>query len=250
MIQKGKPSKKGKALQSETKTKEKITLDKESVLKNLRLTLKCKSENQKQFVNSINDNEFTIIFGPAGSGKTLLACNEALSLLKNNPSYEGVLLVKSVTGLESEDIGFIKGSVSDKMSGILYSFIGNFEKLIGKANTQILQDLDVIKAIPISFFRGLSFSNHIICIDEAQNISINNMRTIMTRVGSNCKVIIMGDTNQIDMKNKKDSSLKFLIDNFKSIEEISFIEFSENDIFRNPLIKKIEKVFNDLDSKK
>jgi phosphate starvation-inducible PhoH-like protein len=103
----------------------------------------------------------------------------------------------------------------------------------------------MIEEMPIAYMRGINIDNSITIIDEAQNISIDNIRTIMTRLGENSKMIFLGDENQIDMKKKGESSLNFIIKKFSDFDEVGTITLGEDDVVRNPLIKKIEKIFNE-----
>ena len=104
---------------------------------------------------------------------------------------------------------------------------------------------DMIEEMPIAYMRGINIDNSITIIDEAQNISIDNIRTIMTRLGENSKMIFLGDENQIDMKKKNESSLNFIIDKFKDFDEVGTVVLGEDDVVRNPLIKKIEQIFRE-----
>lgn len=214
------------------------------LLDSIRIDVKPKTENQKELIKSIKENEITIASGLAGTGKTFLTCAEALKLLKNQEnSYSRIILVKSVTTLKDEEIGYLKGSLIEKMEPFMYSFIGNFEKLIGKGNTAKLRELGLIEILPIAYLRGINIDNAIILVDECQNITKRNMRTILTRLGQNSKMVFLGDEKQIDIKNPKESALEFLMDRFDHINGIGSVRLKVEDILRNPLIKEIENVF-------
>lgn len=219
-------------------------LTKEELLQNIRVSIKCKNETQKKLINTIKDKDVTICTGPAGTGKTFLSCYQSICELKNNNLINKIVIVKSVTTLKNEEIGFLKGSLEEKMEPFIYSFIKNFEKIIGLDLTNKLKDENIIEVLPIAYMRGINIDNAIVIIDEVQNITIDNIRTILTRLGENSKMILLGDINQIDMKCKKDSALEFLINNFKNISDIGLIEFNNSEIIRHPLIIKIEEVFN------
>lgn len=236
---------------SESKSGNQQSLKKTSVsisqnmLSKIKLDVKCKTENQKKLINLIKEKEITICCGLAGCGKTFLACYQALNLLKQHPdTYKKIVLVKSVTTLKEEEIGFLKGTLEEKMEPFVYSFMNNFEKLIGKVETAALRQDGIIEVMPIAYMRGINIDEAIIIIDEVQNITIKNIRTILTRIGFNSKMIFLGDTKQIDYKNQKDSALKFIMEQFTHIDEIGTIELGEDDVVRNPIIKKIEEVFN------
>lgn len=224
-------------------------LTKEGLLQNIRLSIKCKNETQKVLINGIKENDVTICTGPAGCGKTYLACYQSLVELKSESPINKIIIVKSVTTLKNEEIGFLKGSLAEKMEPFIYSFIKNFEKIAGVELIKSLMENNTIETLPIAYMRGINIDNAIVIIDETQNISIENIRTILTRLGENSKMIFLGDVKQIDIKNKKDSSLPFLVKNFKNIESINIVEFNNDDIIRHPLIKKIEHIFTELENK-
>jgi phosphate starvation-inducible PhoH-like protein len=217
----------------------------QATLTKLRIDLKCKNERQKEFIRLINKKEITICAGPAGTGKTYVACAEALRLLATKPEiYKKIIIVKSVTVLEGEEIGFLKGTMKEKMEPFMFSFMDNFHKLVGKELTRNLENQELIEIMPLAYIRGRSIDNTIIIVDEAQNISLKNMRSTMTRLGENSKMIIVGDTRQIDIRKNEISSLEKVVNYFQGIEEIGIMEFQKEDIVRNPLIIKIEEVFD------
>ena len=212
------------------------------------VSVKCKTENQKALVNAIKEKEVVICSGPAGTGKTYLACAEALKLIKRYAKYKKIVIVKSVTTLKNEEIGFLKGGLREKMEPFMFSFVHNFEKLVGQAITSRLRELKTIEELPIAYMRGINLDRSIIIIDEAQNISQENIRTIMTRLGRDSKMIFLGDERQQDSKGH--NGLTFLMDHFQDIEEIGCVQFNKSDVVRNPLIAKIERVFDSLQKNK
>jgi len=221
-----------------------------NLLSSLKLDLKHKNENQKKLTQAIKKNDLTICSGPPGCGKTYLSCYESLLEIKHNDKINKIVLVKSVVTLKSEEIGFLKGTLEEKMEPFMFSFMKNFEKIIGAQNSEKLKQEKIIEILPIAYMRGINIDNAIIIIDETQNITIDNIRTILTRLGENSKMIFLGDTKQIDQKNKNDSALKFLIANFKNIEGVGVVEFGIDDIVRHPLIKKIEPIFENLEAER
>lgn len=215
-----------------------------SLLNKIKIDIKCKNDRQKNFVRLISSKEITICAGPAGTGKTFIACAEALRLLTTESSqYRKILIVKSVTVLEGEEIGFLKGTMKEKMEPFMYSFMDNFHKIVGRDLSRVLEAQEMIEIMPLAYVRGRSIDNTIIIVDEAQNISIKNIRSIMTRLGENSKMIVIGDTSQIDIKKVETSSLEKVLNYFKDVSEIGIVEFRKEDIVRNPLIIKIEEIF-------
>jgi phosphate starvation-inducible PhoH-like protein len=194
------------------------------------IRVKCKTENQKLLVNAIKEKEVIICSGPAGTGKTFLACAEALKLIKRFVKYRKIVIVKSVTTLKNEEIGFLKGNLREKMEPFMFSFVHNFEKLVGQSITSRLRELKTIEEMPIAYMRGINLDRSIIIVDEAQ------------------KMIFLGDERQQDSKGR--NGLTFLMDHFSDIEEIGCVQFTKSDVVRNPLIAKIERVFDSLQKNK
>lgn len=205
------------------------------------------NDSQKKLIQSIKQNEITICAGPAGTGKTYVALALALSLLrKEGNRYKTIYLVKSVTTLKNEEVGFIKGDLKEKIDPAMWSFYINIEKIILKSTMTSLITQDIVRTVPLAYIRGSSLDDCIIIADEMQNVTFDNSRTLLTRIGSNCKLIVLGDINQIDMKNKNESSLETLLSIFEEVKDIGVIKMSEEDRnIRNPLINVIEAKFKE-----
>jgi len=226
-------------------------IEEDKFLSSMFVNVKCKNENQKNLVRSIKENEITIVSGLPGTGKTFLACAEALKLLKTRVKFKKILLVKSVIQLPGEELGYLPGDLKEKLDPYMISFIDNFEKIIGETMTRKLRDLGIINIQPLAFVRGRSIDNTIIIVDEAQNISVSNMRTLMTRIGDNSKMVILGDVKQKDIKKKSDSSLEVIMDKFKDLDGFGTVTLRDpDDVVRNPIIKVIESIFDDIETNK
>lgn len=223
--------------------------EEDKFMNSMTVNYKCRTENQGKLRDSIRNNEISIVSGLPGTGKTYIACAEALKLIKSKTRFKKILLVKSVTQLKGEELGFLPGDLREKLDPYMISFLDNFEKIIGESLTNKLRDLGIINIQPLAFVRGRSIDNTIIIVDEAQNISIENMRTLMTRIGDNSKMIILGDVKQKDLRNKKDSSLEVIIDKFNHINNFGCVELrNPEDVVRNPIIKIIEETFDQLEN--
>jgi len=222
------------------------------LLTQISVDVKPKTENQKKLVQAIKEKEIIITSGFPGTGKTFLACAEALKLLRNpENAFKKIILVKSVTTLKDEEIGFLKGTMEEKMEPFMDSFLDNFNKIVGESLTIKLREQGYVQIKPIAYVRGRSIDNSIIIMDEAQNISLDNMRTLMTRIGENSKMIILGDIKQKDIRNKKDSSLEVVIDKFRDKKSFGIVELrNKEDIVRNKIIEIIEEVFDQIDEEK
>jgi len=241
---------------SKKKRDQSFTLSQEDINKQAKNTINsivmsdvkivAKNESQRELIKLIKEKEITICSGPPGCGKTIVSLGMALSLLKSEDNfYRKIYLVKSVTTLKGEEVGFLKGDLNEKIEPFMWSFILNVDKLVSGQEIKSLFNSDVIRPFPLAYIRGTTLDNAIVVIDEAQNITIDNARTILTRIGQNCKMILLGDTNQIDLKNKNESSLNVLIDMFEGSDKVGIMKMSTKDAsIRNPIINHIEEKFN------
>ena len=222
--------------------------DPKNKLSSLRsIQLKCKTPGQKELLNSIKENQITICSGRAGSGKTYITSAQSIKFLKAN-QFRKIILIKSVVPLKGEEIGYLKGSLEEKINPFIDSFIDNYDKIIGKSNFEYMRSEGMIEVIPIAFARGRTLDNSFIIIDEAQNIDVDNMKSLMTRIGEKSKMIILGDIKQKDIKNKRMSSLEIIIESFKDIDDFGTVKlYSDTDVVRNPIIKTIEDKFDEIE---
>ena len=203
----------------------------------------AKNYKQQQLVNLIEDKEVILATGVAGTGKTYVALATALSLL--GPIYKKVVLVKSVTTLPGEEIGFLKGGMEQKMEPFVMSYVWNIDKICGQGSASSLMNKKIVEVLPLAFIRGLSIDNSIVIIDEAQNIDAHTFKTMMTRIGEDSKYIFLGDVEQIDRKKKSESCLQKVMDIFKDSPIIGTIEFTDEDCERNPIIPKILSILRE-----
>ena len=235
---------------TEVVVEKKVSFD---LLSQIKIDIKHKNEIQKKLTQSIKTGDVTICTGPAGTGKTLLSVAEALLLLKNHSDiYHEIKLVKSIINLEGEDLGTLPGDEKDKLKFIMMSFFDAFYKLIGEELTNRLLDAGYIKMEVFGAIRGRSISNAIILFDEFQNVSDRNGKTLLTRFSENTKVIALGDSNQVDLKNPDLSCLKELVRMTKLYPEqgVSVVEFTDEEVVRHRLTRYFINIFEHKEYKK
>ena len=224
-----------------------------NLLSQIKIDIKHKNEIQKKLTQSIKNGDVTICTGPAGTGKTLLSVAEALLLLKNHSDiYHEIKLVKSIINLEGEDLGTLPGDEKDKLKFIMMSFFDAFYKLIGEELTNKLLEAGYIKMEVFGAIRGRSIANAIILFDEFQNVSDRNGKTLLTRFSENTKVIALGDSNQVDLKNPELSCLKELVRMAKLYPEegVNVVEFTDAEVVRHRLTRYFINIFEHTDYKK
>lgn len=203
----------------------------------LKVTYTPKNKKQKELYDYIINNEITIVKGVSGSGKTYVTLAAALNLLGDK--YKNIVLVKSLTTVPEEALGFLKGSLEDKINPYMMSFMWNINKLCGRDSAENLLKKEIVQILPIAFVRGITLDNSIVIIDESQNLSEHTFKTLMTRIGEDSKYIFMGDTDQIDRKRKSESPLEDMFNILGELNEVKTIEFTDEDCVRNPIIPKL-----------
>lgn len=205
-----------------------------------KVSLKCKNAKQKEYANLIREKEISICSGPAGVGKSYVAISVALQLIQDDSnSFNRILIVKPAVEAE-ENLGFLPGTISEKMAPYMASSIDIVDKIIGKAARINLEESEELMVEPLGFIRGKSIDNSVLVMEEAQNMSPFQMKTLLTRIGENSKYIISGDMDQSDRyRDSKKTGLYDAMHRHTNISEIGFLEFGVNDIVRNPLITKI-----------
>ena len=189
---------------------------------------------QKQAKQTILDNTITLLAGSAGSGKTLLACNVALDGLFSK-QYDKIIITRPT--VSKEDIGFLPGDMREKMDPWVQPIYQNFYTLYGKEKMEKYLENGQIEIVPVSFMRGRTFLDSLIIVDEAQNVTHEQMEMIVSRIGVRSKMIICGDDHQIDLKKRSDSGFRFLYSASKKVKNLEAIKLLTN--HRDPIVEDI-----------
>ncbi len=175
-----------------------------------------------------------VLYGAAGSGKTLVSCYLAFKDIADN-EYNSVTIIRSA--VPSRDIGFLPGNASEKLQIYEMPYQAICSEIFNRGDAyDVLSRKGIAKFLSTSFLRGLTVSNSVIIVEECQNLSWQELNTVMTRVGKGCRVIFSGDFKQADLKTNG-------LDKFFSIlrlmkEDFDFIEFTSDDIVRSGLVKR------------
>ena len=202
------------------------------------------NQEQKEAKSKILENTVTLLAGSAGSGKTLLACQIALEKLFMK-EVEKIIITRPT--VSKEEIGFLPGDLREKMDPWVQPIYQNMYALYDRIKIEKhIQEGD-IEIVPVSFMRGRTFLDSIVIVDEAQNVTHEQMEMIVTRLGLRSKMIICGDDNQVDLKNKRDSGFRFLYTASKKIKNLAAISLKTN--HRNPIVEDLISYYEEAHEK-
>ena len=202
------------------------------------------NEEQKIAKDSILKSTISLLAGKAGSGKTLLACQIALDGLFRR-HYEKIIITRPT--VSKEEIGFLPGDLHQKMDPWVQPIYQNMYLLYGKDKIDPFINSGQIEIVPVSFMRGRTFLDSCIIVDEAQNVTHDQMEMIVTRVGLRSKMIICGDDGQVDLKNKRETGFKFLYTAGHKIKNMSSITLFQN--HRDPIVDDLIMIYEEKFSK-
>jgi phosphate starvation-inducible PhoH-like protein len=198
------------------------------------------NEEQKEAKSKILNNTITLLAGAAGSGKTLLACQIALDKLFMK-EVEKVIITRPT--VSKEEIGFLPGDLREKMDPWVQPIYQNMYLLYDKDKVEKCIAEGSIEIVPLSFMRGRTFVNNFVIVDEAQNVTHEQMHMIVTRIGLNSKMIICGDDAQVDLKKRSDSGFKFLYKGASKIKKLEAITLKTN--HRDPIVEDLLRYYDD-----
>jgi phosphate starvation-inducible PhoH-like protein len=198
------------------------------------------NEEQKDAKSKILNNTITLLAGAAGSGKTLLACQIALDKLFMKEVDKVIITRPTVS---KEEIGFLPGDLREKMDPWVQPIYQNMYLLYDKDKVEKHIQAGDIEIVPLSFMRGRTFVNNFVIVDEAQNVTHEQMHMIVTRIGLNSKMIICGDDAQVDLKKRSDSGFKFLYKAASKIKKLEAITLKTN--HRDPIVEDLLRYYDD-----
>ena len=208
--------------------------------------VKARNENQKKMVKAYFDNDLIFAVGPAGTGKTYVAIALAVRALKNREIKRIILTRPAVEA--GERLGFLPGDLKDKLDPYLQPLYDALGDMIPPKRLQDFMTEGTIQIAPLAYMRGRTLDRACVILDEAQNTNMAQLKMFLTRMGVNAKFIVTGDATQVDLPRKEDSGLLRGIESLRGIKGIATIFFSNDDIVRHPLVTKIVKAFDSMET--
>jgi phosphate starvation-inducible PhoH-like protein len=205
-----------------------------------------KTINQENYVKFLNNDDTKIVIstGPAGCGKTLFACQKAITDLKSE-KINKIIITRPVVSVD-EEIGFLPGNIIKKMDPWTKPIFDTFLDFCSKSELDIMLLNGKIEICPLAFMRGRTFKHAFIIADEMQNSSPNQMKMLATRLGDNCRMVITGDLQQTDML--KENGLYDFVNKLEKYNEtseiIQLIKLDNDDIERSAIVKKVIEIYD------
>jgi len=205
-------------------------------------SLDFRTLNQKSFYRTIGRNDVTFCVGPAGCGKTYLATHYALKNLAQG-KYKNMVITKPLVEVDGEKIGYLPGDIDEKTAPYMMSLYYNMEQIIGKERLEVLKKSGVVQVIPLAYMRGLTLTDSIVVLDEAQNATPAQIKTFLTRIGQGSKYIVNGDLMQSDLR--KANGLDDAIKRFTGVKRVGFSQFDLQDVVRHPIVAELLERYQD-----
>lgn len=196
-----------------------------------------KNVAQREYMDAIDGYDMTFGIGPAGTGKTYLAMAMAVTAFLDK-KVEKLILVRPAVEA-GEKLGFLPGTLQEKVDPYLRPLYDALHDMVSPEKVKSMMEKGVVEVAPIAFMRGRTLKNAFIIMDEAQNTSVEQMKMFLTRLGEGSKVVINGDTSQVDLPSHIRSGLLDALRVLKGVEGIHVHEFTDADVVRHALVQRI-----------
>jgi len=207
-----------------------------------RRRIHAKNLAQRRYIELMSLHDVVFSSGPAGTGKTYLAMALAIAALNRHEVSRVVLTRPAVEA--GEKLGFLPGSMAEKVNPYLRPLYDALNDMMPIEKAGRLIERGVIEVAPLAFMRGRTLNDSFVILDEAQNTTSEQMKMLLTRLGFDSKAVITGDVTQIDLPSDKRSGLVEAIEILTGVEGIGFMEFTEQDIVRHPLVQSIIRAYD------
>ena len=203
--------------------------------------IKGKTRGQNEFVKAIAENDITFAIGPAGTGKTFLAVAMAVNAFRNRQVSRIILTRPAVEA--GEKLGFLPGDLQNKVDPYMRPLYDSLHELMGGETYLKHMEKGTIEVSPLAYMRGRTLDDAFIILDEAQNTSPEQMKMFLTRLGNRSRMVVTGDVTQIDLPADRHSGLKECRKILHEVEGLRFVELTERDVVRNPMVQRIIRAY-------
>ncbi len=214
-----------------------------NILSNRGRNIRPKTVNQKRYVDAIDEHTITFGIGPAGTGKTYLAMAKAVQALQNKQVTRIILTRPAVEA--GERLGFLPGTLSEKIDPYLRPLYDALHDMVDPDTIPKLLAAGTVEVAPLAYMRGRTLNDAFIILDEAQNTSPEQMKMFLTRLGFNSKMVVTGDTTQVDLPGGVRSGLRVIQAILDDVEDISFNHLTATDVVRHRLVGAIVAAYDE-----
>lgn len=205
-----------------------------------------RSNSQAAYLKAVDEHDLVFAQGPAGTGKTYLAVAKAVELLVSG-SVDRIILSRPAVEA-GEQLGFLPGDMREKVDPYLRPlYDALYDMLPAQQVTKRLESGE-IEVAPLAFMRGRTLSNAFVILDEAQNTTAVQMKMFLTRLGENARMVITGDLSQVDLPRGIRSGLRDAMETLRGVKGVAFVEFTAADVVRHPLVSRIVKAYDAVES--
>ena len=201
------------------------------------LLVRARTPNQRKLVETCEKNDIVFAIGPAGTGKTYTAVALAVRALKNREIRRIILTRPAVEA--GENLGFLPGDLKEKIDPYLRPLYDALFDMIPGEKLRTFLENGVIEVAPLAFMRGRTLDHAYVILDEAQNATESQLKMFLTRMGPSAKMIVTGDTSQIDLPRNQPSGLIQAVRLLKNIDGIGFVHLDATDVVRHRLVRDI-----------
>ena len=199
--------------------------------------LRPRTLRQKAYVEAMERHDLTFALGPAGTGKTFLATVLAVRMLSERKVERLVLTRPAVEA--GERLGFLPGDLHQKVDPYLRPLYDALHALLGAEKTTTLLEKGVIEVAPLAYMRGRTLEEAFVILDEAQNTTPAQMRMVLTRLGERSRMVVTGDTTQVDLPPGQLSGLVDAAEVLADINGVAVCRLTSADVVRHPLVQRV-----------
>jgi phosphate starvation-inducible PhoH-like protein len=199
-----------------------------------------RNENQQFYIESLQTSDQVIVFGPAGTGKTYVVSSVAADMY-NMKQINKIVITRPHVAV-GKDIGYLPGTLEEKSAPWALPVLDVLEKQLGKGVVETAVKNGNIEVAPLALMRGRSFDDTFVICDEAQNITLHELKMLVTRIGEGSKLVLNGDIQQSDLK-EADGLTKIVHLAKKHMLPIPIVEFTIDDIVRSDICKQWIETF-------
>jgi len=202
-----------------------------------------KTVNQRRYLKDIRDNTLTLSIGPAGSGKTYLAVAAAVVAM-NSHQVERIILTRPAVEA-GEKLGFLPGDLQQKVDPYLRPLFDALADMLGIEKMNALMEAGRIEIAPLAYMRGRTLNDAFIILDEAQNTTRAQMKMFLTRLGFGSKMVVTGDSTQVDLPHHQQSGLLHALQVLEHVKDVGICRLTANDVVRHRLVERIVNAYED-----